>query len=193
MNSRQQQKLDTRNYIIETAIARFSKDGLTKTRTSDIAKDANVSHGTIFAHFPTREDLLNTVIEEFGMKIARRMNELIDNDCSIKELLTAHLKGIGEYEEFYIKLISESSLLHKSAKNTIVMIQSTISFQLLQLAEKEMELNTIKKMPVNLMFNTWIGIVNYYLINKDLFAPTDSVILRYSEQLVEHFINIISI
>jgi len=73
------------------------------------------------------------------------------------------------------------------------MIQSTISFQLLQIAEKEMELNTIKKMPVNLMFNTWIGLVNYYLINKDLFAPTDSVISRYSKQLVEHFISIISI
>jgi hypothetical protein len=42
------------------------------------------------------------------------------------------------------------------------------------------------------MFNTWVGLINYYLMNRDLFAPGESVISRYGQRLVEHYMNLIS-
>ncbi|MEX1376328.1 MAG: TetR/AcrR family transcriptional regulator [Eubacteriales bacterium] len=192
MNKRQQQKENTRKLIIEAAIGEFAKNGLTSAKTSDIAAAANVSHGTVFSHFPTREILLEEVIEQFGINAARKMHQLIDENGSVESLLHAHLAGIEQYEAFYTRLISEASLLDDMAKHTLVSMQSAISIHLSQAAKKEMEQGKIKQMPVSLLFNTWIGLVNYYLMNKDLFAPEESVIKRYKEQLVEHYINLIS-
>jgi hypothetical protein len=107
-------------------------------------------------------------------------------------LLMAHLKGIQEHELFYSRLISEASLLPESARNTLIGIQSAISFHLIQVAEHEMSASRILRMPVNLMFNTWIGLINYYIMNRDIFAPGESVISRYGQQLINHYMNLIS-
>ena len=192
-SQRQKQKMQTRNLLIETAIDQFAKNGLTSTPTSDIAAAAKVSHGTIFAHFPTREELLDEVIEAFGMRIAKRLHELVDGNCGMKESLEAHLKGIGEFETFYTRLISEAPILHESARSGLIMIQSAISFHLIRVAEREMTEGKISKMPFDLMFNTWIGLVHYYLINRDLFSPGESVIEKHGERLIEHYLKLISI
>ncbi|MDP4181257.1 MAG: TetR/AcrR family transcriptional regulator [Bacillota bacterium] len=193
MNKRQEQKVKTRKLIIDIALNQFAKDGLVTTRTSDIAASANLSHGAVFAHFPTREALLNEVIEEFGMRVTKHLHELVEENVSMQGILEAHLKGIEEYEEFYTRLISEASILPESARNTLIGIQSAISFHMLEVAESEMKSSKLIKMPFNLMFNTWNGLINYYLMNKDLFAPRESVISRYGQQLVNHFMNLISI
>ncbi|WP_312648317.1 TetR/AcrR family transcriptional regulator [Aminipila sp.] len=193
MNKRQEQKAKTREHIIQIAFNEFSNNGLTNTSTADIARAAGVSHGTIFAHFPTREMLLDIVIEEFGIRITKRLHELVDETCGMQEILEAHLKGIEEYEDFYIRLISEAPLLQVSSRNTLIMIQSAISFHLTQVAEREQKNHKIKKMPLNLMFNTWVGLIHYYLTNQEMFAPGKSVVSRYREIWIEHFINLISI
>ena len=192
-SQRQKQKIQTRKHIIDVALNQLARDGLTTTRTSDIASAAEVSHGTVFAHFSTREILLDAVIEEFGMRITKRLHELVSGNCEMKEVLEAHLRGISEYEAFYTRLVSEVRLLHEGARNSWVMIQSAISFHIIQVAEREIMASKIRDMPVNLLFNTWIGLIHYYLANGDLFAPGGSVLERYSKQLVEHYINLITL
>ena len=192
-SQRQKQKNQTKKHLIDVALEQFAKDGLTTARTSDIASAAKVSHGTLFVHFPTREILLDEVIEEFGMRITKRLHELVSSDCSMKELLEAHLKGISEYEAFYTRLISEGHLLQGRARNSLIMIQSAISFHIAQAVEHEMETCKIRKMPVDLLFNTWIGLIHYYLVNGDLFAPDESVIKVHGNRLVEHFVNLIKL
>lgn len=189
---RQKQKNRTKQHILDVAIKQFAKDGLTVTRTSDIANAAKVSHGTVFAHFPTREVLLGAVIEEFGMRIAKRLHESVDSDGGMKEVFEAHLTGISEYEGFYTRLISEGRLLNESARNSLIMIQSAISFHIIQVAEREMESCKIRFMPVDLLFNTWIGLIHHYLINGDLFSPGGPVLKRYGKELAEHYIKLIT-
>jgi len=192
-SQRQKQKIQTRKHILDAALNQLAKDGLTTTRTSDIAIAAKVSHGTVFAHFSTREILLDAVIEEFGIRITKRLHELVNSNCGMKEVLEAHLKGIREYEAFYTRLVSEERLLPESARNSLIMIQSAISFHLIQIAEREMEDCKISRMPIDLLFNTWVGLIHYYLINGDMFAPGESVLERYSERLVEHYMNLIKL
>jgi len=192
-SQRKKQKLQTREHLIDVALNQLAKDGLTTTRTSDIASAAKVSHGTVFAHFPTREILLDAVIDEFGKRITKRLHELVSSICGMKELLEAHVKGIREYEAFYTRLVSEGHLLHEKARNSLIMIQSAISFHLIQVAEREMETCEIRMMSVDLLFNTWIGLIHYYLINGDLFAPGQSVLKIHGSRLVEHYMNLIKL
>ncbi|MBW9154486.1 TetR/AcrR family transcriptional regulator [Clostridium estertheticum] len=188
---RQKQKILTRKHLIEIAIKQFGENGIIATRTADIARAAGVSHGTIFSHFSTQDELVITVIEEFGTRIIQRLHELVDTNSSLFEVLQGHINGLIEFEPFYTKLIIERRLLPESVCNTYIMIQSTISFHISIAAEKEMEQGTIRKMPIHLIYNTWIGLIHYYITNSDLFSPNGSVLKQYSNELLQHCMNLL--
>lgn len=189
---RQIQKDQTRQHLIETAFAQFARQGLTTTRTADIAKAAKVSHGTVFAHFSTQEDLLNAVIEAFGARVSLRLHELAACNNSLRDVLAAHLRGLTEFEAFYTRLVIEGRLLPQSARDAFTIIQSSISFHLSLAADKEIQEGTIDPYPIHLLFNTWIGLIHYYLANNDLFAPEESVLERYGQELLEHYMRLIT-
>lgn len=192
MVSRQQQKENTRRKVLDTALDVFSRGGITSTRMSDIAEAAGVSHGTVFLHFETQEALISAVIEDFGFRMATRTHELARASGSVKEILAAHLQGIREHEGFYTCLVIEASHLPTAARNALTGIQSAVSFHISQAAEREMAAGSIKRMPVSLLFNTWIGLVHYYLSNADQFAPGESVVETCGPMLLDHYMNLIS-
>jgi len=192
-NKRQQQKNLTRKHLLEIAIKQFGETGILATRTADIAKHANVSHGTVFAHFSTQEDLLTAAVEEFGSQITQRLHELIDTNSSLSKILDAHITGLIEFEPFYTRLIIERRLLPANVTNTYVMIQSTISFHIGIAAQKELDQGIVRKLPVHLLYNTWIGLIHYYITNGDLFCSSGSVLKRYRHELLQHYIDLITI
>lgn len=57
--------------IIEAAIRVFSEKGYTAGRTSEIAKAAGVSEGTIFNYFKTKNDLLQALLLPFFLFVIR--------------------------------------------------------------------------------------------------------------------------
>lgn len=188
---RQLQKEQTRKNIIEAAFIEFAKSGIISTKTSDISNAANVSHGTIFSHFPNKDILTEEVISEFKTIIATRLHELSLDRCKLEDILKAHLIGISEYEDFYTRLILESRMLNKSARNTVIALQSTIAVHILDIAEKDMIVGSIKTMSLDMFFNTWLGLVHHYLLNSDLFGREGLFYQRHGDMLIEHFLNLV--
>ena len=189
--NRDLQKSMTRQHLLEIAFVEFGKKGLLATPTLDLARAAGVAHGTLFTHFPSREDLVVAVIEEFGARITQRLHELTEGGGGLREILAAHLQGIKEFEPFYTRLISELRLLPREARGTMVMIQSAISFHVMQSADWEMSSGKIRVLPFHLLFNQWLGLLHHYLMNGDLFAPGESVIARYGTELLDYYLNLL--
>ncbi len=190
-NKRQIQKNSTKKKIIEAAVKQFAINGLTTTRTADVAGEAGVSHGTIFAHFHTQEELLTAVIEDVGERINTRLHEVAGGQKGFRLALKAHIDVLTEFEPFYTRLVIENRLLPKEARDTFLMLQSTVAFHLSQAIEKEVEAGSIKKLPENMVFNGWIGLVHYYITNSDLFSLDASVLRAYGEKMIEFYINMI--
>ncbi|HEU4946028.1 MAG TPA: helix-turn-helix domain-containing protein, partial [Kribbella sp.] len=71
-----------RDQILAAASAAFSKCGLEAT-LEGIAKDAGVGIGTLYRHFPTRDDLVAAVFHD-------RIDEL---EALAEELLTSESPG----------------------------------------------------------------------------------------------------
>ena len=46
-------------------------------------------------------------------------------------------------------------------------------------------------MPYHLFFNTWVGLLHYYIANASSFAPGESVLKRYGHQLRDHFLMLV--
>lgn len=183
---RQMQKLQTREKIITAAMKIYSEQGFSSPTTA-IANEAQVSHGSIFVHFPTVESLLVCVLEVFSQDINAELHSLAESGRDIEKLLDMHLNTLMKYEDFYTHLIKEAVYLPEEAKNTFIAIQSTVSIHFLQALEHEMSTGKIKNIPFHMLFNTWLGLVHYYLLNGDLFAPRDSVLKSYKNTLIECF------
>jgi len=190
--NRERQKTETRERLIEAAIRVFSRDGIAAASSVDIAREADVAHGTIFARFGTKDELASAAILDFGDRVARRLHELCEAGAGTRDVLAAHLEGIREREDFYARLATEAPTLPSAARESLVLIQSSIAFHLSPALEADASAGRIKDLPLHLVFNTWIGLVHYYLANGELFAPGASVIERRGRELLDHFMALIS-
>jgi len=79
------------------------------------------------------------------------------------------------------------------AKNDLVLMQSAIAFHLVPAIEADRKTRRIKTMSLSLLFNTWLGLIHYYLANRELFSPGESVIDARGQELLDHFMSLISI
>lgn len=192
IRNRDKQKLETRQRILEAAIKVFSRDGIGAAKTADIAVEAGLSHGSVFVHFGSQEALMSAVIEEFGQILARRIHELSLSGDGTRAILKAHLRAIAEREPFYARLVVEAPILPALARDSLVALQSSICFHLSPAVEADTRAGRLKAMPLHLLFNTWIGLVHYYLANRELFAPGASVVERRGEELLAHFMSLVS-
>ena len=190
---RQIEKKQTRDRLIRSAMELYARNGFMATTTADVARAAHVAHGTVFLHFSTQEELISTVIEKFGREVSLRMHELAAGNRGLREVLAAHLKGLEEREGFYTHLIVERRLLPPAARNAFTVIQSSVSLHMAQAAEQEMKEGLIEPYPPHLLFNTWMGLIHYYLTNGDLFCPEGSVLERYGQECLDHYMRLISV
>jgi AcrR family transcriptional regulator len=188
--SRQQQKSETRQRLIEAGLKLFAERGIMATTTAEIARASGAAHGTVFLHFVTRDDLVVAVMDEF----ARRLQEEFDRIrqwASLADALQAHLRALEEFEPFYARLVAESGLLPPSVTGSLFALQAGISNRLFRAAAEEQRAGLIRPLPQPLFFNTWISLVHYYLAHRELFAPGQSVIRAKGQELREHFLSLL--
>jgi AcrR family transcriptional regulator len=81
--------------ILEAATKIFSEKGFENSRTSDIAKEANIAEGTIFRYYKTKKDLLMglfipMIIKFFRPMMLSSVEKIFNNDdMSIEEVIKA--------------------------------------------------------------------------------------------------------
>lgn len=76
LSRRERKKAETRDRILEVARDLFEAQGYDETPVDQIAEAADVSRGTLFNHFPTKESLLAAL----GDKELRRLEALAEGD-----------------------------------------------------------------------------------------------------------------
>ncbi len=187
---RELQKQATRETIMKAALEIYATRGFS-TPTSVIAQEAGVSHGSVFAHFSTREDLQRAVVRQFSLEMADRLHESVVSGGSIEDVLYAHIDMLEEYESFYRNLISEMPHLPEGTRTIVFALQSVLSQHFSLAVEEEKQKGTIRDLPLHVFFNTWIALLHYYLQNTELFAPEGAVLKRYRDELVSDYLMLI--
>jgi AcrR family transcriptional regulator len=83
--------LDRRRQIIRTASALFARRGYRGTTTREIAERAGINEALLFRHFPSKEKLYWTIIEEQCGARGRRhkINEILEAGGSDGEIFAA--------------------------------------------------------------------------------------------------------
>ncbi len=189
--SRKEQKERTRAGLIERAEALFARAGIGSTTTADIAKALQVSHGTVFIHFPTREDLVQAVVEKFGERLSAELGRRCHSDLSLRELLKAHVSVLSEFEDFYLRLISESQSLPPQIRSLLYAMNSSLSYRMYRAAKELMKEGEVKKLEQVPFFNAWMGLLHYHIQNRDLFSDKTPILKYAGDDLIRQFLFLI--
>jgi AcrR family transcriptional regulator len=208
MSTRQDQKAATRRRLLHQAERLVVRNGFATTRTIDVARAAGVAHGSVFVHFPSREDLMLTVASEMGRRLTDRLHELAAAGTGLRPALTAHVGCIAEHEELYHRLLIEGPSLPSDFRATWSGMQSAVASHILTAAEVDIRAERIRPMPTHLLFNTWLGLVHHYVGNRELFmatgpargaspgepdqSPDRTALAVHGPALVDHYINLLS-
>jgi AcrR family transcriptional regulator len=189
--TRQEQKVVTRDRLVNAAMALFARKGIVNTTTADVAKSIRMSHGVVFLHFSRRDDLVIAVIDEFGRRLAAEFRHAFENDLGLRAVLQAHLRVLAEFEPFYARLVTEAPMLPPKVRSTLMMLHAAVSARMFTALERDRKAGRAHRWKRPLLFNTWIGLVHHYLVNRDVFATGDSVIAEQGETLVNHFMTLV--
>ncbi len=100
---------EKRSAILGAARQRFSESGYTAATTSEIAKRAGVSEGTVFHHFQSKQGLLRAAAAEYGqelMELVLAMREAGPNP--LERTLESVVEFVRERGRFGLVLLRDT-------------------------------------------------------------------------------------
>jgi AcrR family transcriptional regulator len=104
----QKRAIEKKEKIIEAADRVFSTKGYFGTTTADIATEAAISVGTVYAYFKNKKDILMTYMNRFGENLIRAMEEEF-----------ARMPDIDDFSETAERMIDITVRAHESWRNAV--------------------------------------------------------------------------
>jgi AcrR family transcriptional regulator len=113
----------TRERLLDAALATFSRDGIRGATTREIARKARVNEVTLFRHFKSKEQLLGAVLKR---SLSSEV-EVLDKFFSWKENLRESMANYARHYYYHMEkkkgiaraYLSEAQLLPKSMQTMI--------------------------------------------------------------------------
>jgi TetR/AcrR family transcriptional repressor of uid operon len=108
-------KTDIRERIVQSAIECFSKYGFDRTRMDDISQTADLSKGTLYLYFKSKEDLFYAICENNLKVLKEQLSQIFvttkDNLLFDAEQFYDNLHKLKkrESEKVFFEIVAESS------------------------------------------------------------------------------------
>lgn len=77
--------MNTKEKILATALRLFVKNGINQTSTNLIAKETGVASGTVFVHFESKQEIVDTLYVNSKQSLFEATKDSIDPNKSSKE------------------------------------------------------------------------------------------------------------
>ncbi|WP_338243274.1 TetR/AcrR family transcriptional regulator [Maricaulis maris] len=88
--------------ILDAALSVFSAKGFAAARVEDIAREAGLSKGAVYLYFPSKEAMLNGLVEQSAGQLARAAEQLValgapqDPEAAFRSLLRMLFTAMGD-------------------------------------------------------------------------------------------------
>jgi TetR/AcrR family transcriptional repressor of uid operon len=124
-----QYKSEVRERIIESAVECFARTGFDKTKMDDIANLSDVSKGTLYLYFKSKEDLFYGICQSSLEKVKEQLNSMLitkENLVSDEEKFYDYFqKGVNPYHN--IVLLEMSVMATRNPRLRKVLIKYRVN------------------------------------------------------------------
>ena len=108
-----QYKTEIREKIVDAALVTFSKHGYDRTRMDDIAETANLSKGTIYLYFKSKEELFYAISENNIKALKEQLSVLFTKSEDLisdsQKFYVNFRKASEQSDKVFLETIAESS------------------------------------------------------------------------------------
>ena len=108
-----QYKTEVREKIVDAAIVTFSKHGYDRTKMDDIAETANLSKGTIYLYFKSKEELFYAISENNIKALKEQLSVLFTKSEDLisdsQKFYVNFRKASEQSDKVFLETIAESS------------------------------------------------------------------------------------
>ncbi|MBR1815811.1 MAG: TetR/AcrR family transcriptional regulator [Lachnospiraceae bacterium] len=113
-----------RDNILEAAKELFELKGVEATTMDDIAKHADYSKSTIYVYFKSKEDIYNSIVEDYLSILTGEIETCISADEGFEEtyfrLCDCLVSFEEKYPKYYASLMGEENMTNSRKKTNII-------------------------------------------------------------------------
>ena len=179
--------------ITNEAIFLIQQKGLSFT-ISDLAKSLETSKRTMYQHFSSKDDIIDSIIENLILQIKNKEEEIFhDESLSLLEKITQLLICVpGEFNTMDIRLLADLKRLHY---NQWVKIDDFLKQEwdlVVKLMEEGIDTGVIREIDFQLFIELYLGAINqFYQPNFSL--KTNLTMSEILKSVIDILLNGISI
>ena len=156
-----------RDEILRAAAEVFHRKGYRGATMSDIAAAVNLTAGSLYHHFPSKEELLIAVLDAGMSQIIAATQEIVEGEAPPAEKLRAiartHIQGIITHHNIAVAVIFESrALLEKpDVRAPYVQQRDTLERLYRQVVEEGIAAGTFRAVDVGVFVKALFGALNW--------------------------------
>ena len=143
--------MKTKDIILATAKEMISEVGFHKATTANLAKMANISEGTIYRHFESKEDILLHILdaleEQFSYYIEAIRQKLDREACALEEVMNEYFAFV-EANEIDMKIMLSTYGLLDSSKRLMAVFMKNLDLVLEDCIRQGIKKGTIREIAV---------------------------------------------
>jgi len=183
--------MSKREQILNTTLELITELGFHATPMSSIIKKSNVAAGTIYYHFKSKEELIDTLYSDLKEEMGKAIIQNLNQDHSYKEKFFLLWNNLYSFftdnpKKFeFLEDYANSPQIHKEIKE----INRRHYQEALDFIESGIQVGMLRKLPLILLVNTVFGNVSTFarmiimdeieysdeLLNKMIQSSWDSV------------------
>ncbi len=174
MNLRSIAKANTHQMIIDKSIDLFNLKGFINTKTQEISKYCGISHGNLFMHFGTKDNLIEAVLDFKIKQIATSLIENCQSTDNTWTLAEEYLNLVEINENFFYNLYRELPFFNEYLQNAVLSLE--IIIRNLFFVNIKTNFKNMTEDRISSILTPYFSLIFYYLVNKKQFTSSDCII-----------------
>jgi AcrR family transcriptional regulator len=184
-------KLEKKQEILKAAMRMFARNGVVKTKMTDIAVAAGIGKGTIYEYFRSKEDIFEEAYSHIFMDMENRAAEILESSIPPEEKLRMFLRVTmeeflvrdgGEFAGIMMSFWSEGVRNRNERIMQIIDLKKVYSeFRIMisGILEEGIKKRHFRYMDTHLTASVIIGamdgILLQYIMDRNVFSPENAI------------------
>lgn len=153
----------TRGRILDAALTIFSRKGYHDTKLDEIADESASSKGAIYFHFPNKERLFLSLVDQFADLLERRVVEAIEQEPAgmgrVRVALETCLATFGKYRRPAKVLLVQATGLGQSFEQKRNEINDRFARLIETYLQEAIEMGEIAGVDTEVTAYAWLGAI----------------------------------
>ncbi len=175
MGIRSESKKNTRNLLLEKTALLLNNKGFLMVSSKDISRECNLSQGTLFLHFKTKENLLNTIINGNINHFVKELKKRCNVNDNRESFLRSFIDVVIDNESFLSRACKDLSYLNDDLRKNLLNLEILIK----NLFFDNLRLNPGIKLSIVDTFisiDAFIAQIQKNLLEKEVYSEFNSII-----------------